>query len=440
MNFSGPTRIKKTTRWFMFLVLIVSSFSFYHLYRYKLFSYSTITFIPKFQKFSKMYLGETLEWVIKITQFLGSEKLYGILLLIIYNYGNIYKTYFIFSSISVSMLILSILKIAYSSPRPFWYQSKTLKIEVLDCQGGYGAPSAHIYNATVFYLTLWKLLFQSKSREKKKCLKFLVLLLCLFCIVLVGLNRVLTGAHSIDQVIFGFLLGLSYHVLVFHVLHIFCNNNRQILEHIKISPKKICNFLLYFLPLISAYLGIYYYRANDKDFQRVLSKNTEIIHNLCPKIPRIKMLLNESTIFFTIFFGNVGAFLGMGFEYKCLFEKNDNNWSQYNFEMEDLKGNEQEVKLVGQSQEIQITKETQWNHTGTLKSIGRFVVILLFMALFSLSYIYSDWNDNFWKVLLCKICLTLNLYSFGIFFLVKQFCKWFKLTNITLFTMIRDSF
>ena len=63
----------------------------------------------------------------------------------------------------------------------------------------------------------------------------------------------------------------------------------------------------------------------------------------------------------------------------------------------------------------------------------------LFLSLCTLPYYYISWDNNIWIVALGKIGLTLNLYTFTMFFLLKQILKWIKLSNLTLFTMLRES-
>ena len=118
-----------------------------------------------------------------------------------------------------------------------------------------------------------------------------------------------------------------------------------------------------------------------------------------------------------------------------MFKQHDDNWSKYNFELDEL---EQEKRLL-LSNKITITKEIQWNHTSQIISFFRLIVIVLLFALSSLPYYLIKWNSNIYVVIFGKICLCLCCYAFGMFFVFKLLLKWLKLSNMTLFTMLRDS-
>ena len=75
----------------------------------------------------------------------------------------------------LSVLILSayydnILKIIYSSPRPFWIKT-SIKNE---CDGGFGNPSGHSFSSFSVFLSLWNILIENiKSFQNQFCRIFL---------------------------------------------------------------------------------------------------------------------------------------------------------------------------------------------------------------------------------------------------------------------------
>jgi hypothetical protein len=125
----------------------------------------------------------------------------------------------------------------------------------------------------------------------------------------------------------------------------------------------------------------------------------------------------------------------MKFEYHKVFERNFNNWAQYNFEIEDEKEDDDQSIFS----QISFNKVIQWNHTSLLHSILRLVFILILLFLSSLGFIFISWHDNIFLVIFVKLILTMNLIGFGTFYAYKQILKYLKVTNLTFFIMLRES-
>ena len=435
MNTQIPPREKRISHWFLFLFLLILSLAFYFTTKDFLYPLSTQTLIPELQTFFLSHFGTYTPLIVKIVTLLDSEKAYLLLLLLMYNYGNIYKTYFIYASVTIAQLVMAICKIGILEPRPYWAdinEETQKKIIPYDCLGGFGSPSTHVFTSTVFYFVYWKVIFQSKSRKNQTCLKYFSLFVIMIILLLVAFVRLLSGSHSLDQIIFGFLLGICYYVFVFYVKHIYVNNSSQLLKYIKLKKTKyISNIIL----IIVVYIVVYYIQTNDKERMALGMKYEDKIKKVCPELKDSQILFNESLYLFFIIFSNIGAWFGLKCEYSCMFDKHDQNWKKYNFETDE---SEIEDRALLASK-ITITKEIQWNHTGFIKSIFRLIFMCLFLSLCTLPYYYISWDNNIWIVALGKIGLTLNLYTFTMFFLLKQILKWIKLSNLTLFTMLRES-
>ena len=433
MDTSVRPKERLTSHWFLFIFLLVSSISFYLYFTADLYYYSTNVFIPNLQKFFLSILTkEKLQQIANIFSFFGSEKIYIIIIIIFYNFLNIYKTYLLFCSLSISQLILSFFKIFFIAPRPYW-SNKKKEIFPYDCQGGFAAPSSHTYTATVFYLVLWHIIYDRRSKKINQSQKRKLLMFFLFIIFIIGFSRILSGAHSIDQVIFGFLLGLCFYIFIFHVFHINCNSNNQILSHINISLKKMC---LIVLMILLSYLGLLSYRIHDKDLNQIMNVYSKQIKEICPSLPISKTLYNDSLLFFVAIFSNFSAFIALKFEFFISFENNYSNWSQYNFEIDE----NEKLQMSRLTSNISITKPIQWNHTSVCKSIFRLIFTFIMVMLSGIFYFLIKWdNPKIYLVIFVKVCLSESLISFGMFFTFKVFLKWLKLSNMTLFFMLRES-
>ena len=422
---------REISHWFIFLVLFIISITFYNEFHNILFNYSTQNLIPFLQnKFILFLTNDITNKLVKIISFLGTQNIYIILTLLIYNISNIYKSYIICFTLFFSQLILTVNKLIFIAPRPYWINKE---IKVYDCQGGFGSPSGHVLVCTMFYLTFWKIIFQSKRRKNSFFFKYFSLVLIIIFIIFMGFIRLLSGAHSLDQIIYGFLLGLSYFIFIFYVINVNCNNNKQLLKHLNDN-----NIFLYFVSIIICFCLLFFNKIRD---EKTLNKQKEysiIINNICPNIPETKKLLKETVLLFVIFCSYIFCYIGMRSEYFWYFEENDSNWFQYNFVIGE---NEYEYKEPLLSNEITITKETQWNHTSNIKDFFRLIMICVILILFSgVPYYFIKWNyKNDFIVIFIKVGVSLNITMYMLFFLLKIFLKWLKLTNLTLFYILRDS-
>ena len=112
---------REISHWFIFLVLFIITITFYNEFHKLLFYYSTQNLIPFLQnKFISYITNDITNKLVKIISFLGTQKIYIILTLIIYNISNIYKSYIICFTLFFSQLILTVNKLIFIAPRPYW--------------------------------------------------------------------------------------------------------------------------------------------------------------------------------------------------------------------------------------------------------------------------------------------------------------------------------
>lgn len=155
------------------------------------------------------------------------DKILIILFIVIYNYANILKSLAFITAVGSHNVINEYLKMIYQSPRPYWMGSD---INLLECDYTYGNPSGHSFASIVVFMITYKVLFShNKSLKSLKYLKifFLILLFCLS--ILIACSRVVLGVHSINQIVYGFTLGLIFFYLIAYLLFNDDFNNSEIL-------------------------------------------------------------------------------------------------------------------------------------------------------------------------------------------------------------------
>ena len=100
------------------------------------------------------------------------------------------------------LIVMNVTKLAYHNPRPFWVSPE---IKAFACSGQFGNPSGHSETSIGMALTLWlDLVYSTEGSILNKSLWLMVSLAFAFSI---GYSRLFLGVHSIDQIVFGLLLG-----------------------------------------------------------------------------------------------------------------------------------------------------------------------------------------------------------------------------------------
>ena len=178
----------------------------------------------------------------------------------------IYILMVIFTSLPKSMSLIvnilfcyyvqNVMKAIYSNKRPYWEEN--YNFENFTCNSGYGNPSGHALTSTSIYLGLSTLLAETDFMRNKPIMK-IVTSICSFLIIgFIMFTRYYLLVHSINQIIYGSLLGIGIYFIVYHYFEIhkltdevlFNKFNKitfnTILEVIAILVLQAINFILYF--------------------------------------------------------------------------------------------------------------------------------------------------------------------------------------------------
>jgi membrane-associated phospholipid phosphatase len=138
-------------------------------------------------------LGAWLVAPMQAITFLGNEQFFIMVLPILLwciDYGLGLKVGFI---LIASGQLFSIFKVAFQSPRPFWYSTS---VKAYSVETSFGLPSGHATNTIAVF-------GQIASGLKKKWISWL----CWILVFLVGFSRVFLGMHFITDVLGGWILG-----------------------------------------------------------------------------------------------------------------------------------------------------------------------------------------------------------------------------------------
>jgi membrane-associated phospholipid phosphatase len=149
---------------------------------------------------------------------LGSRRIKTLLLCITFSFCSHYHT-FLFALITYfSMFFNGLLKINLQQPRPFFLSDE---IEALSCEFGYGYPSNHVITTVPAFLIFFEIMYYrfefDKRRKSGAYYWFGITAVFLLC-VLIGISRLVLGVHSLDQVVFGLIMGFAVYYFFFDVI------------------------------------------------------------------------------------------------------------------------------------------------------------------------------------------------------------------------------
>ena len=370
---------KKESHWILFLIILLFS----GLIIYCIINNNSIrikTIIP-FGHIGFLYLLDL--------------KFYFLIIIIVFNFGNIYQTLLLFYSLIIPDFLFStfLFFIGYG-----YEYDKQNKLNIL----------YDYFILIFFFLIIAKFLFYSNNiNEQNINYKGLFIYIIIFIFLLLCLTNTIAILNSniifIDKIISGFLLSYSYYFLIFHVININPNDSLQLFYFIEKSNNNIITVAFFIMIIISIYL------KNDNKYNKFLSSILYVTSNIIP-------------------------IYGIIYEYKFLFNSSRKNWANFNFEKENNIENDNLNSLIS---EISITKSIKWNKTSFIIDILRLIVLIFIQIIifyFSEQMLFFNYNVG-------KINKSFLFFVFSIFTFIidKILLYWLRLINMTYFFLERNS-
>jgi hypothetical protein len=191
-----------------------------------------------------------------------SNCAYAIFIFITINYFTLplSKQYIYIFTCILSFYIDNLLKIIYRNPRPF-FENKSIRKE---CDGGFGNPSGHAMLSICSYLCFFQLIFEEFNLNF--VLKIILFVVINLIIILIGISRIFLGVHSINQIIYGYLIGFCCYFLVFHVFYLHRKSAKLFFYEFRMKIKNLIVSII--LIILISFLFIFGYSLNyDKKFE-----------------------------------------------------------------------------------------------------------------------------------------------------------------------------
>lgn len=372
-----------------FVVIISTEFT----YKKKLFDKS-IKFQEdlreKFDKESSFYKF----W--NFISFFGTNLFCFGVFFIIFIFFPLNSSFLVLQSLNFADYLTNLFKIIYRNPRPYW---KSNRLDIV-CNSGYGNPSGHSVIGLSFYLVLSHVFTNFEFfRKNKKGQILRIIIFCFFSvlIVLIIISRFFLSAHSINQILYGILLGFGIYFLEIHIISYHTYSSKQFINHIVGQNIVLIYFIIYAF-LLGLLLVIYFCFDDDKFLENFIFAN---IFNgeRCDKKRKYQVL---KTTGFTQALGItsiIGAHLGIILLIYVL--------KKFNYKIDNI---------------------NEFNRTSIKKWFMRLPILIL-SVIFVILYIAVPKSSPLAIIVIFKFALPFFLTAFGIYFFGVFICVRFNLVN-----------
>ena len=409
------------------ILIMASAFIFFvfeFFFRHPLFEYS-----KKFEKNWQKNASElTITFFKIVTKGLG-EYLMGAPVAFVLIFFPIIKSSFYIAGLILDLHFHSLLKIWYGNTRPYWEDPELFKGI---CDGGFGNPSGHSISSVYLYSTLFFYLYQTKRLKNKTITKVMLFLFFLVYTILILLSRLILGIHSINQIMYGSVLGLFTSLLI---CQIFKLHKMPINFYKRLFKEKVIVYCVTFILIVLILLSIISSISFNLDFD--YEKNNKNLPQKCKNLPEYRKYNNDGLFGAFVIFSLLGMYLGQVI-FWYLIDNNYKNKVNINKKVEFL-NNSNEINDISkddydEKHNNKLIDESinHWNENRTYYNINISKILKLNAALFIcciplFMFIFISSTANIFVIFIFKIaipffsCLFL-LYSIGFYYLIKILC------------------
>ena len=256
--------LKETKNKIIFILcFFIVSFTAEFFYRDPIFDHSVST-AKKIQ--DKLSFSKTF---FKYYSHLGIIDVFWVFL--IFLFCPISYCYSIFLNYIISVHLCNFMKLIYGQGRPFLLDDKDSEEIKKVCEGGFGNPSGHSFESTSMFLSFSQLIIDFLELGKKPSI--IIYSVVAFLILLINFSRVILGAHSFNQVIFGDTIGFTIYFIIFQIIKPHLRKGKIFFERFLNVKYIIFNVILFFIVIFYIILGaILFDRDGEDDYESFRKK------------------------------------------------------------------------------------------------------------------------------------------------------------------------
>lgn len=368
----------------------------------------------------------------EIIHFLNSNIFYVMICAVVANLVNIYKITVLVYALFLANFISATLCFILHAPRPFM---SYFSIKPAIMYNDWGSPDTQIVVLISFYLTFYEIIIRNEKMAKSLIGKIII-----FCVL--GIIAFLdifflfaSGNLGYNQIIFSICIGIVTYQCIFYFFKVDVNKSKQLYNFLNFN---ISYYLFINLILLAFQIILFFFIIDKWDadyFKKNINEQQDRI--FYPEFLRDmfnyrkNFYLDKGTFNSVIcFLMNIVSFLSMKIELFWTFKNNYQKWSISNFEKQK---NENRLLDYSLDDDFISGANTQWNHTGLIRSIIRLVltIILCFVCFLPTILLYGALKieDNDINGFICLTALPLIFMNFGIFYCFKPIFRCFGLAQ-----------
>lgn len=195
--------------------------------------------------------------ICKIISLFGAEISTLFVFGIIFIFMPLNYSFLILQAIVYSSYLTNTLKMIYQSDRPNWHSDYL----TFSCNYGYGNPSGHSLTSICLYLSLSHVLV--KYFKINGAFKKIIFIFFIFFSILIALSRFILAAHSLNQILYGFSLGLGLYYILIFIIGYHKYSSVEFLPHIRKTKVKYMYYCFHTLLLIISILVYLFIPSKD---------------------------------------------------------------------------------------------------------------------------------------------------------------------------------
>jgi membrane-associated phospholipid phosphatase len=259
----------------------------------------------RWQKEMQADHSQSIEDFFKAITHFGGEPVFIPLLILIFLWFPINKSFTFLCSVVYSAYFDNIMKLMYGQPRPFWIDPSVH----IACDGGYGTPSGHAFSSTTTYLAFWHIITDYEFFKKSAIgiiLRVFILLLFIGLIFAICISRVFLGVHAVDQILFGASLGFAVYYIIFHIFAIHHMESKFFFNLFKKNMLINIASCWFTALLLLGFLLWGFVKIDNTQWEKVLVEK-------CPHIKSYRKYKDDALYGFLTLFTVIGAHYGLIF-------------------------------------------------------------------------------------------------------------------------------
>lgn len=226
----------------------------------------------------------------KFFSFFGTNVFCFAIYFVIFIFFPLNSSFLVLQTLNFSNYLTNILKMIYRNPRPYW------ESDILDivCNSGYGNPSGHSLVCLSNFLVISHIFTNFeffRKNQKGKILRIVIFGFLIILAFLVIISRTLLSAHSINQIIYGSLLGIGIYFFEIYIISYHTYSSEEFIKHI-INKNVVIIYSIIYAVLIILLLIIYFSIDDDKYIKKLIY-NKIFNGKRCDRKRKFQLLKND---------------------------------------------------------------------------------------------------------------------------------------------------